>query len=284
MLFYHIGWGFGILILLSLSWLFDFGRTGRGSMDFARRHASKLFKNSVEWQNKMILQPYIGRKVVFLAVPSITGIPVFWSFGWHGDETLSKMDVLYTVPKILLCIPFLREMLVASGAVEDDKDNILWLLKKEGRSICYSPGKMQNVMQSQSPDRVNVNPMDLSFVAALIEKDVVIIPVVFQDEIKRYPLWPSHDSNDDSHLMKYSWLIYVKAALRMVQRKSYSILGYPFPLIFGLNMKYNVTTSIGAPIDTRNYTQNDVLKVNETIESGWVSIGQSFDSALLITD
>lgn len=282
-LFRHIGWGFGIIILLSLSWLFDWARNGRGSMDYLRRKAGFFSENKIEWQNEKLLEPHIGRRVIFLAVPNFTGFPLFWSFGWHGNKTLAKMDILYTLPAILLWIPFLRELLLASGAVEDDDANVLRLMKKEGRAVCYSPGKMRDILRNQSYDRIKIKSPRKDFISSLISKKVVIVPVVFLNELKRYPpLLKLHD--EEMYFGKNMWYGYLLVAVKMLQKKSLDILGYPFPLLFGWNRKEKIMTTIGAPIDTKQYTVEQVDVVCRTIETGWTSLGNIFDDALLIED
>lgn len=251
-------------------------------MDYLRRKASFFSENAIEWQNENLLEPLIGRRVMFIAVPNVTGFPLFWSFGWHGNKTLAQMDVLYAVPRVLLWVPFLRELLIASGAVEDDEENLLWLMKKEGRAICYSPGKMRDVLENQSSDRMSVAPLDEDFVSSLMSKQVVIVPVIFLNELKRYP--PLVGQRDEAFLKRNKWYVYLLAAVTLLRRKSFQIMGYPFPLINGWNRKEKIITMVGAPIDTTMYQIEEVKKVCETIEVGWTSLGNSFDEALLITD
>lgn len=252
-------------------------------MDYLRKKARFFNENTIEWQNEHLLEPYIGRRVMFLAVPNFTGFPLFWSFGWHGNEILAKMDVLYTVPAILLWIPFLRELLLASGAVEDDDENVFRLMKKEGRAICYSPGKMQDVLENQSFDRIKIKPPRKEFVSTLISEKIVIVPVVFLYEMKRYPPLLRLD-NEELHLEKQMWYSYLLVVVRMIQRKSLDLFGYPFPLLFGWNRKEKMVTVIGAPIDTTQYSAEQADLVCKTIEKGWTSMGNVFADVLLIAE
>ena len=281
-LFYHVGWGFGVLILLSFSWLFDWAKNGRGSMDYLRRKAGLFSENAIQWQNVDLLDPYVHRRVMFLAVPNVTGLPLLWSFGWHVNNTLAKMDVLYAVPAVLLWVPFLREFLIASGAVEDNQDVLLRLMKKEGRAVCYSPGEMKDVLTNQSFDRMTVKSPSEEFVSSLMEKGVVIVPVVFLNELKRYP--PLLKTPDESYLEKNPWYGYFLAGIKLIRTKSLEVIGYPFPLIFGWNRKEKIITLVGAPIDTNLYDATQVAMVRKTIETGWAALGNNFDELLLIED
>jgi len=262
--------------------VFDCARNGRGAMDFLRRNAGVLSKNATIFQNEDLLEPYVDRRVMFLAAPNRTNLPLFWSFGWHGNKTLAKMDVLYALPRVLFWVPFLRELLVFSGAVEGDEENLIWLMKKEARAICYAPGRMQEALTVQSRGCTKTCSLNPEFITQLIAKEVVVVPVVFVGENKRYP--PLLLTPEDTALGKNNWYKYLVMTVLFLRKRSYQLIDYPFPLFFGWNRKEKVTTIIGPPIDTKTYLPGHPEKVCNAVQGSWASMGNTLDNVLLIED
>lgn len=189
------------------------------------------------------------------------------------------MDVLYAVPRVLLWIPFLKDLLIASGAVADEEQTLLSLMKKEGRAVCYAPGRMRDILRTRQADRVYVSPLNEHFIESLVERDVVIVPVVFHNELGRYPIWPSPSANGDDP----KWKQQLVTVMDWVRSHGLRFLGFPCPIIFGWNRKEKITTMIGAPVDTKGF-QGDANAVRKAVHNGWVSMGNSFDMTLIIEE
>ena len=96
-------------------------RSGRWALDWVRAwHGWRRAHSCVVQNQKLLEEHQPGHKLLFLAAPNVTMIPMFWTFGLHGQEVFRQLDVAFTVPRVLLMIPLLRDLLLMAGAVEDD--------------------------------------------------------------------------------------------------------------------------------------------------------------------
>ena len=233
----------------------------------------------MEWQNISMLSPYKNRRVLFYAIPSYTGFAQYLSFGWHGNTMFDRFDVLYTIPKVLFWIPVLREFLLASGAVENSMPVLERLLKKEGRAVCHCHGGMQVAGTQKMRDVSTLKEIDDAFIHFLIEEDVVVVPVVFTGELKRYP--PLFGQINDLEFEPWTTTLF-KHYLFKLQHLSLEKFGYPFPLIHGWNRNYNIQTSISAPIDMKSYNVHQLKEAKLSIHTAWRELGNGGDETVEI--
>ena len=237
-------------------------RTGRWSQDWVRSWSVWRRVSSCVMQNQKLLEePPANQKLLFLVAPNVTLIPMFWNFGLHGQALLRDLDVVFTVPRVLLMIPLLRDILLMAGAVEDDFDTVKRLLQK-GRSVCMCPSGLQGYLFQQTPEHSIVRGISAELAQQCIESEVHVVPVVFSGETARYEV-----IRDDKLL---AW-----------QARCYRQCGYPFPLCFRLNPRVKVTTMISAPISPRPYGSNYHDFVT-AIHTNWSGLGTTPEHLMTI--
>lgn len=177
-----------------------------------------------------ILSDSFPRRSMFVVMGNLTGFTMMSAFGLHGG-VFDKLELVYTLPAILFRIPFLRDVLLWMGAVENSMDTIKRILDS-GKTIAHSPNGMLDFFGMEPTDVTTTVPSDEFFQFAK-DQNIKIIPVLFINEKERY------------NIVKLSWF----------QRYFYNKFGWPFPLLFfakflGEQRPPNVKVYIGAPIDS----------------------------------
>ena len=173
---------------------------------------------------KRIIDPK-SKRLMFVVIGNVTNMGLISGFGCHGG-IFKNLDIYYTLPKILFWVPLLRECLMWTGAVADDKDIILYLLNR-GRSVCCSLNGM----------KANPNPLviDEELFNFAKSEDIQLIPVEVTGEEKRYTI--------------LHW---------KCQNIFLDLIGYPFPFcfgpkIFGDDPPPKLNLHVGVPMDTAIY-------------------------------
>ena len=155
-----------------------------------------------------------------------TNMALISGFGLHGGM-FRNLDLKYMMPYNLFKIPLIREFLLWSGAVANNRDvngTILNLLRK-GKSVVYCP-----------PTTDEEVVLDKGLFEFATKHDIKLVPVVVNGESDRYN-------------------IYRPEFVRMMQRFFKRRLGYPFPMIFypksfGQSPPPKIDISIGVPMNS----------------------------------
>lgn len=248
--------------LLYLLWYFD-GSEYTGRRTWEQFRSLKIFRKfnpcSYYFSNETALCTIQRR--LFILCPNASCMPLFWGFGLHGGKILKDLDVCYVVPKIMLKIPLLRDLLLWTGAIcVDDERDIVNLLNK-GRSVCYCPSMMRDSLHVQR-QALNPNaPQTICFPSTELfdycrEERIQIIPVLVANEVHRYRF----------------------LGLGRVQRVFHKHLGYPFPLLFwtkccGARPPLGLEIQIASPIDCHSRDSGEAIK--KTFENAILSLNNN---------
>lgn len=230
--------------------------TGHWRLDWVRSLSiwRSLGGAACHMQNERLLEEVSPKdRLLFVAGPSTTMIPLFWTFGLHGPSVLQGLDVVFAVPRVLLLIPVLREILMVAGAIEDRVSTIERRLQK-GDSVvmCTSGGRAP--LYEQVPMEARMEPFSAQWARFCIDNGVSVVPVVYVGETSRY----------------------VTGRPRVVQQYMYREIGYAGPVIFQFNPREPVTTVVSAPITTHTYKEkDDVNGLVQAVHSGWRGIGNT---------
>jgi hypothetical protein len=206
-----------------------------GHRSWSKLRSFHLFGKSVTYLFGMKPNYQSDQRILFIIVGNTTNMGLFHGFGFHGSGGgFEKLDLVYMLPEILFKIPFLRDLLLWSGAVKHDENNILNLLNK-GKSIAYAPHSMKDVFESklQLPD---VGILELAY-----RNRVQVVPVSISDEDKRYKFFFGYKG---------------------IQEWSYKRYGWPFPLLFmyrwwNKTKPPNLKVKIGVPMSSEAYIEID---------------------------
>jgi hypothetical protein len=219
-------------------------------------------------QNHKLLEEHQpGRKLLFLAAPNVTLIPMFWTFGLHGSDMFRQLDVAFAVPRILLMIPLLRDMLLMAGAVEDDFATVKYLLSK-GRAVCICPNGVLGSLRHQTPEQSVTRGLSPELAQECLRQSVSVVPVVFAGETARYrqmhPLPPP---------------------IVKLQRYCAKRWKLPFPLLFHLDRERDVTAMISAPITPRAYAaESDHHAFARAVHDAWRNLGTTPEHLFLVEE
>ena len=240
-------------------------KTGRWSQDWLRGLSFWKRLSSCEMAHpKMLAEHPQARKLLFLVAPNTTLIPMFWSFGLHGHQELKELDVVFTVPRVLLYIPILRDVLMMAGAVEDDLDTVKRLLSK-GRAVCMCTGGLGGyLLEEQLPDESVVMAMPDELAEYCVEYAVYVSVVIFMGENGRY------------RAKRHPRLL-------QLQQVMYREVGYPFMLTFMLHPEVPVTTVLASPVSPRPYKERrDFKGFASAVHGAWRGIANVDDHSLII--
>jgi hypothetical protein len=232
-------------------------KTGRWSLDWLRGWGGWQKVSMCVMQNQKLLEEHHPqRKLLFVAAPNTTLIPMFWSFGLHGQPVMRELDVVFAVPRVLLLIPLLRDILLMAGAVEDDFQTVQRLLSK-GRAVCLCPSGLAGYLDDQTPDHTVVSNLSQELAQQCLQSDIHVVPVVFAGETDRYRAYQS-------------------VQLRAFQQLCYEQFKYPFPLCFELNREAEVTTMVSAPISPRPFKDKDGWRpFAREVADRWKALGST---------
>lgn len=241
-------------------------RTGRWSLDWLRGLSMWKKLSSCEMAHpKMLDEHPPTKRLLFLVAPNSTMIPMFWSFGLHGSESLRELDVVFTVPRVLLYIPLLRDLLLMSGAVANDFDTVKRLLSK-GRAVCTcTSGAQAYLLQDvDATDTSTVMAIPDELAAFCVDQGVHVAPVLFLGETNRYR-------------------VAKPPRLDALQKLMYREIGYTFPLTFMLHPEVPITTVVGSPISPRPYKEtSDYRGFVVAVHGAWRGIGNVDDHTIII--
>lgn len=218
-------------------------------------------------QNERLLEEVTAKdRLLFVAGPNTTMIPLFWTFGLHGPSVLQGLDVVFAVPRVLLWIPGLREVLMMAGAIEDRRSTIERRLQK-GDSVVMCTSGARAVFYDQLPGESRVEAFDSDWARFCIDNNVSVVPVVFVGETGRYELHQPHPTG-------------ALAALRHITYKEF---GYPAPITFSFNPRCPLVTVVSAPIAAHVYREADnVNGLVQAVHSGWRGIGNTGSHVLVV--
>jgi hypothetical protein len=268
LLVYHPYLSIGFWLLYVVSYFSAPEKTGRWSLDWLRGWRGWQRCSTCVMQNENFLRASGGATrrgaFLFIAAPNTTLIPMFWSFGFHGQPVLRELDVVFAVPRVLLLIPLLRDILLMAGAVEDNFDTIKRLLLS-GRAVCMSPAGLKGYLDPQGPEHSTVDGIGHDLAQQCLASDISVVPVVFSGETDRY------------RIQRHSYLA-------PIQRYCFRRFGYPFPLWIRFNRDAVVTTLISVPIEPRAHREadNDWLRYSAAISNSWKDLGSGPGHALMI--
>jgi hypothetical protein len=238
-LFYFIIFG----LLLYVIWYRD-GAEFNGYRTWDAFRALRLWKLFNPVQIEIYNASALKRRSLFVFVPSCTPMPLLWTMGFHGGNIPAHLEMCYLMPNIMFRIPFLRDLLLWSGAVSNQRDSILNLLQRN-RSVCYSPSDFRDVLKI-ADDRPQFTFPDDELFDFAIKEGVPIVPVVCAGETERYNIYTN------------SWI-------RAAQMYCVKRIGFPEPLLFWARIFQKEPPSplyvyVGAPIDSKVYEKTAELK------------------------
>lgn len=241
-----------------------------------------MWSSEIYWQNENMIKHKKDRPILFLSPPTYTEFPKLKFFGMHGNKLFDDIDLLYTLPKNLLRIPILRELLLFSGAIEDSRDTVFRFLKKGHRAICFSYGGMAIPEWNAQDEILKVPRIDSEFLQFMVKNRIIIIPVIFTGEVKRFPALLNYDDTRGSSIYTKSVLY----GLRVLRKLCMRLFGYPFPILRGFDRHESVSISISAPVNADEYelTESDIDKLRKSIYSAWASMSNINDNALEIQE
>jgi hypothetical protein len=124
-----------------------------------------------------------GTGTLFVVIGNKTNFVLLSGFGIHGN-VWKDYDLLYMIPQYLLYIPFLRDILLWTGAVVQSRELIPQLVGR-GKSVAYSPSGMDDLF-SDSDEVVRLP--DAGFFEFAIEHRLKIVPILIRNESARYKI------------------------------------------------------------------------------------------------
>jgi len=223
-------WPVFILIIYGVLWYYldDSEKTGNKSWTSLRNWS--LWKDGINavtyaFGDEEELSNLKKQRIIFVVSGNVTNMGLISGFGLHGG-VFDNFDLRYVLPKIFFYVPGLREFLMWTGAVVDDRDVMLSLLNR-GNSICYAS---KGMAKDTIPSRLSSELFRFTK-----QESIRLIPVEIKGEGKRYRIF-SHSVQE--YFLKW--------------------LGYPFPFcfgprIFGPNPPPKLTVNIGIPMEPWNY-------------------------------
>lgn len=127
--------------------------------------------------------PTRGTGTLFVVIGNKTNFVLLSGFGLHGN-VWKDYDLHYMIPQYLLYIPFLRDILLWTGAVVQSRELIPQLVGR-GKSVAYSPSGMDDLF-SDSDEVVRLP--DAGFFEFAIEHRLKIVPILIRNESARYKI------------------------------------------------------------------------------------------------
>jgi hypothetical protein len=213
--------------------------TGFRASSWLRKHK---FNNSVKYwpKNK---EDLFGDRMLFVVMGNFTNFSLLSGFGLHGGF-FDKLDLVYLMPPVLFKIPFLRDLLLWTGAVtwkDGNYEQAITSLFHRGKSVVF-PIQSDDLIRyiKSTDDEISISTPTkelISFVTSA-PNNIFVVPVLLQNEIKRYGIW------------KFPRLLRIT---RYCQDK----VGWPFPFMFcprvcGKEPPPKVNIRIGSPMSKMN--------------------------------
>lgn len=231
--FYFLITSFLFLLYIGFKY-FDYDEfTGNRAWPFLRKFTWGR-SNTYRFANQKSLTPsQIQPKTVFVVMGNKTNFVLFTAFGTHAN-VFKDLDLVYFLPRILFYIPFLRDVLLWSGAVTNEigytrQDMLLKLLAK-GKHVVYCPEDMNDLFRKEL--EMTKAPNDAFFQFA-IDHQLYVVPVLIKNESLRYNIW------------RPQWI-------HRLQEYCYKTWGWPFPLFFFIkDRKKRTELHIGTPMDAK---------------------------------
>lgn len=235
-------------------------RTGRRRWEWLRSRPG--WKRAIggvsftEWANRSIFTTKNDGPVVLVAGPNLTGVAFFWVFGFHGDGSLGKLDPLYTLPRIYFLVPFLRDVLLWSGAVEDSEEVVQELMRQR-QNLVLSPGGLESSLLEEADGVLVVRPLPKYVMQYAETYNGTLIPVAVHGEAQRCPNALPKRIND---------------ALAPTRHVALDVTGHPFPMVRGFNPTAPLVVYDGDALNVKQMTgtAEDKLRV---FHDRWIRVG-----------
>lgn len=194
-----------------------------------------------EMSNKSVLLsngPAAARGTLFTVLGNKTNFVLLSGFGLHGN-VWKDYDLVYMIPQYLFYIPFLRDILLWTGAVTESRELIPQLVGR-GKSVAYSPCGMDDLF-SDSDEVVRLP--DAGFFEFAIEHRLQIVPILIKNESARYKICRTRCQSYFYNSTRLRW---------------------PWPLLFCVrvfqqNPPPKVKIFCGVPIDASTHQDPNVL-------------------------
>jgi len=191
-------------------------------------------------------------KRLFVFVPCSTPLALVWGIGLNGNQIEFKHRMHYIVPPCYMWVPFLRDVLLWTGAITystfDTTKNMHDIIREmllDGRSICYAPSNFNNTIDDLER-QISTRYPPLEMLTFCVVESMQIIPVVVQGEHERY------------RIVDRPWL-------RAVQAWFYKKIDYCMPLVYWMRIFPAVrplpplTLSFGSAMECNLYETADGL-------------------------
>lgn len=235
------------------------------------------------WQNESLL---LGardevRTSLFVVGPNTTNLGLLWGFGLHGDRVLSDLAPFYAVPRFLLLVPLLRDVLLWSGAVEHHPAVVQDLLA-HNHSVAVCPSGMRGILYRQSRNTMEVDQLPRALLECAIRNGAQLVPCVIFGESRRYRILPATDNAADGVRSENAA---PTGCFRIVQGIFVDLVGYPFPLVFLPRFGRKMEIADGTPIVTLHRRQAEAEEIDEIakqLNQNWRAVGNVADTTLVI--
>jgi hypothetical protein len=190
-----------------------------------------------------------GDRMLFVVMGNFTNFSLLSGFGLHGNF-FDKLDLVYLMPPILFRIPFLRDILMWTGAVtwkDKNYEQTITQLFHKGKSVVYpvQSNDLLRFMGQESLDEVIISTPESELIDFVTKSNNIhVVPVLIQNDTHRYAIWRS-------------------PRLSSIHKYCQDKLGWPFPFIFcprvcGKEPPPKVNIHIGSPMkvtDHANFKQ-----------------------------
>lgn len=237
-LYISFWWTLLLLLIYFLIKYFDGNEyTGFRVSSWLRRHK---FNTSIKYWLKNKEDLY-GDRMLFVVMGNFTNLSLMSAFGLHGGF-FDKVDLVYLMPPILFKIPFLRDILLWTGAVtwkDNNCEQTIINLFHKGKCVVYPIQSDDLLKYMGNAEEVSVSTPNkelIDFVSS--HPNIHVVPVLIQNETKRYGIW------------KFPRLLKIT---RYCQEK----WGWPFPFMFcpricGKEPPPKVNVHIGSPMKSHD--------------------------------
>lgn len=186
-----------VILIIYLLWYFD-GKeyTGERRWEALRSLGVWQWVSPVQYvfPNKSDIGQTRGKRL-FIFPACLTPSPLIWGIGLHGGALPFNQPIHYLVPPIYMWIPFLRDVLMWTGAVtyslhntHHSKQAVIQELLDNGRVVAYCPSNFFNPHDKPHDLEANIEhryPTDQVFQYCIAES-VSLIPIIVQGEHERY--------------------------------------------------------------------------------------------------
>jgi hypothetical protein len=178
-----------VLLFFIYVWFYFDGKeyTGERRWDAFRRFSLWKRLSPIEYTIPTSTREDLKLRVqhrVYVLVPGHTYMGLVFGVGLHGGRLEFAEYLHYVVPPVFMWIPFLRDILLWSGAVtfkgNSGLESLILDLLSHGRSVCYSASMLNG--DSKNPG------LQSWMLSMMREKQMQLIPIVVQNELRRYAI------------------------------------------------------------------------------------------------